>query len=541
MTKTTSGVDGVARNSVTTRRQVLTLAGEVGGAAAMYRAMTALGFAAESNYTGPINLQDAPKGSSVLILGAGIAGLVAAYELRRAGYDVTVLEYNRWAGGRAWTIRGGDEYTELGGFKQRCEFDEGLYLNPGPWRIPFHHHAILDYAKRFGVALEPFIQVNYNAYVHSKDAFGGKPQRYRHVQADYQGHVAELLAKAANGHQLDAELSREDQDKLLESLRSWGALDRQFRYATNVNSSDRRGYAVDPGGGLMPEPVPSMPLDRDELLRSQLWRAIASGTDYQFQSTIFQPVGGMDQIAMAVYRQVQDVVRFNAKVTKIDQSDQGVTVTYADASGVDASPRVAKADWCICTIPLSILSQIDVTASQPMRDAIHAVPYAAAFKAGLQFKRKFWEQDEHIYGGITYSDLPITRISYPSTGYGQPGKGVVVGSYVFGPNAFEFSAMTPEERLREVLRQGAEIHPQYPQEFENGISVGWHRVPWTNGCYGLWTEKTRNAHYKNLCQIDGRLALAGEHASYLPAWQEGAVLSALDTVQRLHARIKSGN
>ncbi len=541
MTKTTSGVDGVARNSVTTRRQVLTLAGEVGGAAAMYRAMTALGFAAESNYTGPINLQDAPKGSSVLILGAGIAGLVAAYELRRAGYDVTVLEYNRWAGGRAWTIRGGDEYTELGGFKQRCEFDEGLYLNPGPWRIPFHHHAILDYAKRFGVALEPFIQVNYNAYVHSKDAFGGKPQRYRHVQADYQGHVAELLAKAANGHQLDAELSREDQDKLLESLRSWGALDRQFRYATNVNSSDRRGYAVDPGGGLMPEPVPSMPLDRDELLRSQLWRAIASGTDYQFQSTIFQPVGGMDQIAMAVYRQVQDVVRFNAKVTKIDQSDQGVTVTYADASGVDASPRVAKADWCICTIPLSILSQIDVTASQPMRDAIHAVPYAAAFKAGLQFKRKFWEQDEHIYGGITYSDLPITRISYPSTGYGQPGKGVVVGSYVFGPNAFEFSAMTPEERLREVLRQGAEIHPQYPEEFENGISVGWHRVPWTNGCYGLWTEKTRNAHYKNLCQIDGRLALAGEHASYLPAWQEGAVLSALDTVQRLHARIKSGN
>jgi len=541
MTKTTSGVDGVARNSVTTRRQVLTLAGEVGGAAAMYRAMTALGFAAESNYTGPINLQDAPKGSSVLILGAGIAGLVAAYELRRAGYDVTVLEYNRWAGGRAWTIRGGDEYTELGGFKQRCEFDEGLYLNPGPWRIPFHHHAILDYAKRFGVALEPFIQVNYNAYVHSKDAFGGKPQRYRHVQADYQGHVAELLAKAANGHQLDAELSREDQDKLLESLRSWGALDRQFRYATNVNSSDRRGYAVDPGGGLMPEPVPSMPLDRDELLRSQLWRAIASGTDYQFQSTIFQPVGGMDQIAMAVYRQVQDVVRFNAKVTKIDQSDQGVTVTYADASGVDASPRVAKADWCICTIPLSILSQIDVTASQPMRDAIHAVPYAAAFKAGLQFKRKFWEQDEHIYGGISYSDLPITRISYPSTGYGQPGKGVVVGSYVFGPNAFEFSAMTPEERLREVLRQGAEIHPQYPEEFENGISVGWHRVPWTNGCYGLWTEKTRNAHYKNLCQIDGRLALAGEHASYLPAWQEGAVLSALDTVQRLHARIKSGN
>jgi monoamine oxidase len=541
MTKTTNEDDDAPRKSVTTRRQVLTLAGEVGGVAAMYRAMTALGFAAESNYSGPINLQDAPKGSSVLILGAGIAGLVAAYELRRAGYEVTVLEYNGRAGGRAWTIRGGDEYTELGGFRQTCEFDDGLYLNPGPWRIPFHHHAILDYAKRFGVALEPFIQVNYNAYVHGRNAFGGKPQRYRHVQADYQGHIAELLAKAANGHQLDAELSREDQDRLLESLRSWGALDRQFRYATNTNSSDRRGYAVDPGGGLMPDAVPSQPLDRDELLRSRLWRSIASGMEYEFQSTIFQPLGGMDQIAMAVYREVKDLVRFNAKVTKIDQSDRGVTVTYADAGNVSASPRLATADWCICTIPLSILSQIEVTASQPMRDAIHAVPYAAGFKAGLQFKRKFWEQDEHIYGGISYSDLPINRISYPSTGYGQPGKGVVVGSYVFGPNAFEFSAMTPQERLQEVLRQGAQIHPQYPDEFENGITVGWHRVPWSNGCYGLWTDKTRNAHYKNLCQIDGRLALAGEHASYLPAWQEGAVLSALDAVQRLHARIKSGN
>jgi monoamine oxidase len=541
MAKTTYGADKTTRNSARTRRQLLTLVGKVGGGAAMYRAMTALGFAAESNYTGPISLQDAPKGSSVLILGAGIAGLVAAYELRRAGYEVTVLEYNGRAGGRAWTIRGGDEYTELGGFKQKCEFDKGLYLNTGPWRIPFHHHAVIDYAKRFGVALEPFIQVNYNAYVHSSDAFQGRPQRYRHVQADYQGHVSELLAKAVNERQLDAELSREDQDKLLESLRSWGALDKQFRYAMNTTSSNRRGYEVDPAGGSMPVAVSSKPIDRDELLRSGLWKHIAIGTDYEFQSTIFQPVGGMDQIAMAMYREVKDLVRFNAKVTKIDQNERSVTVTYVDANGVNAPSRSAKADWCICTIPLSILSQIEVTASRPMLDAIHAVPYAASFKAGLQFKRKFWEQDEQIYGGISYTDLSINRISYPSNGYGQPGKGVMVGSYVLGSNAFEFSAMTPEQRLREVLRQGAEIHPQYPEEFENGISVGWHRVPWTNGCYGLWTETTRNSHYKNLCLIDGRLALAGEHASYLPAWQEGSVLSALDTVQRLHRRIKSGN
>ena len=105
--------------------------------------------------------------------------MTAAYELGRAGYRVQVLEYNNRAGGRNWSLRGGDVYTELGGATQRCEFDAGLYLNPGPWRIPYHHHAILDYCRRFGVALEPFIQLNHNAYLHSTAAFGGKPQRIR--------------------------------------------------------------------------------------------------------------------------------------------------------------------------------------------------------------------------------------------------------------------------------------------------------------------------------------------------------------------------
>ena len=115
--------------------------------------------------------------------------MAAAYELRKAGYRVQVLEYNNRAGGRCWSLRGGDTYTELGGATQRCEFDAGLYLNPGPWRIPYHHHGLLDYCRRFNVALEPFTQVNYNAWLHSKQAFGGKPQRYRHIQADFNGYV----------------------------------------------------------------------------------------------------------------------------------------------------------------------------------------------------------------------------------------------------------------------------------------------------------------------------------------------------------------
>jgi monoamine oxidase len=526
-------------NGGISRRQLLTRIGQTAGAGAMYYAMSALGIAAESDYKGPVDLTGAPRGQSVLILGAGIAGLVAAFELRNAGYKVEVLEYNERAGGRSWTLRGGDTYTELGGAVQRCEFDKGLYLNPGPWRIPYHHYGVLDYCKRFGVGLEPFVQVNYNAYLHSAKAYGGKPQRFREVQADFHGHIAELLGKAVSGGGLEQSVSREDGEKLLEALQAWGALDANHRYAKSVGGSLRRGFDVFPGGGLMPAASPSTPGSFRELVSSGLWQYLAVGSDIEFQSTIFQPVGGMDMIPRAFQKQVGGLIRFNAKVVGIRQDDTGVTAHYVD-SRKGGAVMAARADWCVCTIPLSILSQIPLNVGARMSAAISAVPYEAAVKIGLQFRRKFWEQDERIFGGITYTDLPIDRIGYPNTGYGQPGKGVLLGAYVFGANAYEFTAMAPQERVRHAVRLGAEIHPQYLKEFETGIAVGWHRVPWVNGCAGYWSAEARAQHYANLCAIDGRIVLAGEHASNLMAWQEGAVLSSLDAIGRLHAKIVEG-
>ena len=520
-----------------TRRQLLSLVGRVAGGGAMYQAMSTLGFAQPSSYSGPLRLEGGRKDQSILILGAGIAGLVAAYELRKAGYTVKVLDYNSRAGGRAWTIRGGDTITELGGAKQHCEFDTGLYLNPGPWRIPHHHYGVLDYAKRLNVPLEPFMMVNYNSFLHSSKAYGGRPQRVRTVQADFHGNIAELLSKVTAQHQLDAALTGEDQDRLLAALADWGALDDKQRYVKGMISAKRRGYDIPPGGGLMPQPQPSDPSDFKELLQSGLWKYLTASADYEFQQAIFQPVGGMDGIAMALYREVKDLVQLNSKVIKIDQSDRGVTVTYVPTQG--GVSHQLKADWCVCTIPLSILSEIDIKVQQPMHDAIEAVPYGPSVKVGLQFQRRFWEQDERIYGGITFTDLPIGMVSYPSTNYGHPGKGVLLGGYMFGPHAYEFTAMEPAERVRKAVEYGAQIHAQYHSEFHSGVAVGWHRVPFTQGCYGAWTDPLRALHYENLCAIDGRIVLAGEHASMIPAWQEGAVLSSLDAIQRLHARILS--
>ena len=518
------------------RRSLFQMIGVVAGSAAMYHAMTELGYAEGSSFEGPIKLSRPPAGSSVLILGAGVAGMVAAMELRDAGYKVQLLEYNGRPGGRNWSLYGGDTYTELGGATQHVQFDPGQYINPGPWRLPYHHRGILHYAQRLGVAMEPFIQVNYNAYVHSPDAYGGKPQRYRQVQTDFHGHVAELLSKCTQQNALDQAVNAQDREILMRALRDWGALDQNYEYKKGIASSMRRGFDVDPGGGIKSVPVPSEPSALSDLLRSGLWSAVAAGHNYELQSTIFQPKGGMGMIGKAMGADLGPLIEYNCKVTDIRQDGQGVTVTYVDSRS-GASPRTARAGWCICTIPTPILAQIPMNVGPKLKAAIDQLPYLAAVKVGLQFKRRFWEEDEQIYGGITYTSLPSTTISYPMWDYYSKGKGVILGAYTFGRPAYLAAAKSPQERIQDALRDGARIHPQYPAEFENGVAVAWHRVPWAMGCQGAWTDEARDQHYDNLCTLDGRIVLASEHASRLPGWQEGSVTSALDAVTRLHTRV----
>ncbi len=523
------------------RRQVLSLIGALGGGAAMYQAMSALGQVGESSYKGPLKLEGSAKGNRVLILGAGIAGLTAAMELRKAGYRVQVLEYNQRIGGRCWTIRGGDQFTELGGERQVCEFDKGLYINPGPWRIAHNHRAILDYCRRLGVPVEPFIEVNYNGYLHSRNVFGGKPQRIHQMVPDLQGHIGELLAKATRSELLDDALTQEEGELLREVLRDWAGLNKDLRYATGPESSKMRGYAhEDMTTGAR---KPSEPAALGDVLRlcrdSEIWKISNHSGHFDLHNPLFQPVGGIDMIAHAMAREVGDAIRFGAKVTAVRQDASGVRVTY-EPSSAPGTTEEATADWCICTIPLSILGQMDLQVGDPMKRAIDSVAYSTSVKAGLQFKRRFWEEDDAIYGGFSHTDLPIRTIAYPSHGMNTGGPGVLYGAFMFGAYSYEFTGMTPAERLKRIVEYGTQIHPQYAQEFQSGVSVAWHRMPFSLGCFAWWTGDLLKEHYANLRAIDGRFALAGEAlAPAVGGWLEGAALSGLDLVERIHQRVNA--
>ena len=518
-----------------TRRQLLTRIGIAAGSGAMYQAMTSLGHAAGTDFTKPPQLDGTKPGTRVLVLGAGLAGMLAAYELRKAGYDVRILEYQARSGGRNISLRGGDTLVELGGYLQKVGFAPGNYLNPGPWRIPHHHRAILHYCQAFGVALEPFIEVNHNAFLHTAKSFGGTPQRYRDVLSDFTGHAAELLAKAINQKALDTTITKDEKQDLLDAMQGWGLRDKNYQYRVGNLSSSRRGFAKAEGGGPDGAPVPSALLSGAEIMRSGLWEWLSFQMTHEMQTTMFQPVGGMDMIGKAFARQIAGLVTHHAQVRKLRQDERGVTVTYIDHARGGAVTE-ATADYCVCTIPLSVLSQLDIQVSTAMQQAVTAVPYLSSVKIGLEFKRRFWEEDEAIYGGISFTDQQITQISYPSHGYLSRGPAVLLGGYMFGAPAYDFAGMTPEERVKTALAQGSVLHKQYRDEFRSGVGVAWSRMPWILGCCAEWSEETRRAHYKTLTTMDNRIVIAGEHASYVGCWQEGALLSSLDAVTQLHQR-----
>lgn len=521
--------------TVPTRRELLSMIGKAGGGLAMYQAMTALGHAAETQFTGPPQLSGARPGSTVLVLGAGLAGMLAAYELTKAGYKVQVLEYQDRPGGRNYSVRGGDKILEVGGATQNVSYAPGNYLNPGPWRIPHHHRTLLHYCKQFGVELEPFIQLNHNGFVHRKSAFGGQPQRYRELAVDFKGHVSELLGKALNAGALDDKVTAEDKQKLIAAMREWGVLDGNLAYTTGLRVASQRGYDQAPGGGVNGAPTPSKINGLSDVLSSSVWTQMGFYFGYVMETTMFQPKGGMDMIGKGFARQVGKLIRYNTKVTKLAQGDSGVVASWTDNR--TGQTGEARADWCVCTIPATILSQMDVQVSDAKKAALKALPYSNSVKIGLEMKSRFWEENYSIYGGHSFTDQAISLISYPNNNFFKDGPAVLLGAFASGAGGYQLAGMTPEQRIDAALTMGSVFHPaEYRREFLSGASVPWSRMPWILGCCATWTEETRAQHYQNLVSMDGRIVLAGEHASYYGCWMEGALLSSIDAIKRLHQR-----
>ena len=501
-----------------TRRQLLQRIGVLGGSSLMIGAMDAWGLRGATRRTKPVLHARQPT-ARVVVLGGGISGLVVGHELGKLGYDVRVLEARGEVGGLTWTVRRGATHTEIGGERQVCDFDEGQYLNGGAWRIPHTDEGILGYCKELGVPLEVFVNASDANIFYEENAdlgpLSGTPVRLREVKADMWGATTELVAKAVNAGDIYTPLTEEDADLLVQFLVRSGYLDDEdLVYAP---PSSRRSDEVH---------------DLSALLRTGFWaRARSLNQETGGPAPLFQPVGGMQQISFGFERAMPGRITHNAEVRQVRQTADEVRVVWRDTRNGDTHEEVA--DYCVCCLPMSIVKGLDVNLSPAMAQAVSETGQAAVAKMGLQMARRFWEEDEGIFGGHLWSrSLQIGEFSYPSNGYFTQ-KGVLLGYYGNSAQA-GLADMPVAGRVEHVLSQASKVHPQIREEFESAYCVWWEKVPYSLGGYGRTPSDELLAR---LSVPDGRIYMGSAGASTDPAWLEGAVESAWRSLEALHARV----
>jgi monoamine oxidase len=519
------------------RRQFLQAVGVSGGAGALFATMGALGLApAAAAPAPPFRAPAKPDFSltgrsakKVVILGGGIAGLASAYELGKAGYDCTILEARSVAGGRNFTVRGGTTETDLDGHTQRANFSPGIYLNAGPARIA-QWMITLDYCRELGVPVEVFTNQNANAFIYNEST-GTGPVRYRTAKADVYGYVAEMLAKATDQGALDSQLTAQDKERVLSFLQSFGQIGGRtdgFAY----RGGNRRGFASYPGAGNDAGTPLASPAALADVFASNVGRYFSFEFGYDQAMLMFQPVGGMDRIPAALSRAIgPGRIRLGAEVTAVTDRPGGVEVVYRQ----NGRSHSVTADFCVAAMPPHLMARIPHNLGANVTAALNSFPVTASGKIGIEYRNRWWERDLRIYGGITETDMDLAHIWYPSHDF-HAQRGLIVGYYNTGEAARAYGALTPPERLKRALAQGAKIHgDKYVTEVAASFSIAWHRTKYLEGA---WTSPPYGtAAYNSLLEPAGRVYFAGDWLSHEVAWQHGAFTSARSVVTALHQRV----
>jgi monoamine oxidase len=442
----------------------------------------------------------------VLIIGGGMAGLVAAFELRRQGHQPVVLEAQNRVGGRIYTLR---------------SFAPGLYAEAGAMRIPRVHRLTLEYCRLFKLRLRPFMMSNPRALVHvggvrmTAAEAAANPERLpfelaaheqgRSADAMWEEAVAEIreMIDRAGDEAWEEIVRRYDEYSLYEFLKTRGFSEGAIEYYAVMNflEADMHNAVV-------------------EILREDL------GGAYLDMQEI---VGGMDLLPAAFYRELQGAVRFGVEVRAIEQN--GDSVTLRCRVGPDSFS--ISGDYAICTLPFSVLRHVEHSFSRPKDRAIRQLNYHASTKILFQVRNRFWETEDGIEGGATATDLPIRRLNYP-TPDPTTTRGVLLASYTWGQDALQWGAMDEETRIEEALDDVERIHPQIRHQFEVGASHAWYGDRWARGAFAMFAPEQQTNLQAAIVQPEGRVYFAGEHCSLYHAWIQGALESGIRAAREIH-------
>src|SRR5215475_12275912 len=460
----------------------------------------------------------AEASKKVIIIGAGLAGLSAAFELSRMGHEVTLLEARIRPGGRVYTLRE--------------HFSDGMYAEAGAARIPDNHHRTLKYIKLFGLTLDPFEPGNLAqvAYIRGRrikipageetplaDLPGAlTPDERKRSLADlWERYVApvfkELGDPAAKGWPPDS-LKKYDLVTFAEFLR-------------------RQGLSPD-AIALMEAPYYK---PEDDTI-SALW-SLREARLLRAQRRDYKISGGNDLLPKAFAARLARKIRYGAQVVKIEWDASRVSVLYRQAGETNR----LTADYLICAIPLTLLRRIEVSPpfSPEKRRVIEQHSYESATRVFLQTKRLRW-QGEGL-SGFGFSDHPeaIWRPTFnQSNGQmanGQMGGRDILVSYLTGAPARRVAAMNEDERITSTLNRFEKIFPGLRKNFEGGASFCWDEDEWALGAYAILKPQEMFSLLPHVARPDGRVHFAGEHASAWPGWMQGALESGNRAAKEINA------
>lgn len=542
---------------------------------------------------GPVVLEEGKyKGKKALVIGAGVSGLTTAYELleQKSGMEVTILEAQNRTGGRCLTLRTGDTFTEDENSElfnaepretQTVRFkrpvgDSEPYLNAGPGRIPSAHKRLLSYLKKFGVEVEVYVMNSDANLVQMQGGPGtepNKPLTYRRIDHNTRGWLAQMVFENAESLVkspdlgIDEDSQAEMADQLQRLMVSFGELigpgsedcpnPDYGKYVPTAgeegfeNGRSRAGYTELPGVqvGKIAKPIPFK-----RLLASEYWEKTRfyQPSDFLWQPTLFQPVGGMDQVQRAFAQQVAalgGVVHLNSPVNKIDwDADTQEFVVYVEQLGTKEVLEY-RADYCFCNLAMPFLSEIlsdnlqnpeqtDQGLDLNFKQSLQAV-YQAQFngddtcyskrflacttKVGWQAERSLWqgsafelqETTQNTGGDATLSskaatvetlDLPKSEvgvvpifggISWTDNEITQiwypsnayhDQKGVLTGAYNFGKIAYTAGKQDVAERLENAKKGAAEFDEDFAYGLEDGVAIAWQNMPYIKGGWAQWQE-----------------------------------------------------
>ena len=395
----------------------------------------------------------------MLVLGAGVSGLVVAYELGKLGYDYRILEARDRVGGLAWTVRRGTEHTEIGGERQVCTFDDGLYVNVGAWRIPYTHTGVLNYCRELGVPLEIFMNEAENAYFYYEGQDVGPLAntrvRLREVKADMIGYTNELLVKAIDQGQLDLPLTAEDKQRFVSYLVAQGYLDTSDRAVQGVRHSraGQRRTTSPPCCGPVSASACARCLRRAGRRRRRCFSRSAGWTSF--------PRASSARSAPAASRSMPTCSRSTNR-TPASRSSTSTRRTAGTAR--------CSADFVVVCMPLSVLSGVDINLSAELMAAVKATTYSNSAKMGLAMKRRFWEEDDQIFGGHLYSNLPLGEFSYPSNDYfSQKGRAARALRQRAGGRSARSTGHRARRARADACEQGPSADPPGVRERVRGV------------------------------------------------------------------------